>query len=233
MKITHLFFDLDRTLWDFEKNSQIALTQLYNDLGLTRFTKHYLQFFNQYQSINKELWVLYGKNKITKEELRDRRFIQTFEALGIHDVALAKKMAQGYLDISPNQTALFPGTMETLSALKDAGYHLNIITNGFKEVQLHKIINSRLAPFFEEVICSDEIGVQKPDRRVFDEAIRRADADRRTSVMIGDDMKADVLGAEAAEIQAVLFDPNVKRRYDNEIRRIENLEELPMLLLKM
>lgn len=233
MKTTHLFFDLDRTLWDFEKNSQVALTTLYNELELNHYTKHYLQFFDKYKKINKELWTLYGKNKISKEALRDQRFVLTFEALGIDNVDLAKRMAQGYLDISPNQTNLFPNTLETLEELKKEGYRLNIITNGFKEVQYHKITNSGLKPYFDQVVCSEEVGVAKPHRQVFDFAIDKSKANRENSVMIGDDIKADILGAESAGIRAVLFDPDTKKRYASDMTRIQNLEELPLLILQM
>lgn len=233
MKTSQLFFDLDRTLWDFETNSQIALTTLYQQLGLREFTPHYLAFYSKYRKINAELWDLYGKNKITKEELRDQRFIRTFKALGIPDVDLAKKMAQGYLDISPNQTKLFPNTIETLEELKKQDYRLSIITNGFMEVQYHKISNSGLTPYFDEIICSEEVGISKPSKKVYDYALDKTKAKRNESIMIGDDLKADVLGAEAAGIRAVLFDPNEKNRYDNSMNRIKNLNELPFLILKL
>lgn len=228
-----LFFDLDRTLWDFEANSRKALDILYHDLGVDKLTTHFIQFHETYKSVNHELWELYAKNKISKEQLRNQRFIQTFERLGIDEPVLAAEMGDGYIEISPEQTLLFPNTKEILTELKQAGFQMNIITNGFEEVQYRKLKNCDLTQFFDHVICSEAVGYSKPDKRVYDYALDQSKSKREHSVMIGDDMKADVLGSEAAGLTGVLFDPGIKKLYASEIHRIKNLSELPMLLLKL
>lgn len=228
-----LFFDLDRTLWDFEANSRKALDILYHDLGINKLTSHFIHFHETYKSVNHELWELYAKNKISKEQLRNQRFIQTFERLGIEDPVLAAEMGDGYIEISPNQTLLFPNTLETLTELKQAGFQMTIITNGFEEVQHRKLENCNLIQFFDHVICSEVVGYSKPDKRVYDFALDQSKAKREHSVMIGDDLKADVLGSEAAGLTGILFDPVIKKLYTSEIHRIRNLDELPMLLMKL
>jgi len=233
MNIKHLFFDLDRTLWDFEANSQRALDILYHQLHLERFTNHFIQFHEVYKAVNHEYWERYAKNLVTREELRNRRFIDAFEKLGIHDVALANEMSDGYLRISPDQTQLFPNTVETLETLKNQGFSMSIITNGFSEVQFHKLENTNIRPFFQEVICSEMVGKSKPNREIFDFALQKVNVAAENCVMIGDDINGDVLGAEAVGMTGILFNPDAKKLFDKSVLRIKNLDELPFLLSKL
>lgn len=233
LKYKYLFFDLDRTLWDFETNSQLTLDMLYHKYGLDQKTEHFIQFHEVYKKINGKLWELYAKNKISKEELRSQRFIQTLETLHIPDVKLADKLDREYLARSPYQTQLFPHTKETLEILKSQGYRMSIITNGFAEVQTIKLKNSGIDTYFEHVICSEQVGFSKPDKKVFEYAMNRSKAKNIDSIMIGDDINGDVLGAESAGIRGVLFDENPKKNYTSDITRIHDLSELPMLILRM
>lgn len=233
MKKQHLLFDLDRTLWDFEENSKNALSILYHQYGLDNHTEHFIQFHETYKKINRKLWEKYSKRKITKEELRTSRFTQTLEKLGINAPEIATKLGEDYIEISPNQTQLFPNTLEILTELKNLGYSMNIVTNGFAEAQFRKLENCKLTPFFDHVICSETVGFSKPDRRVYNFALEKANAKKEDTVMIGDDLRADVLGAEAAGITGILFDEDTKRRYSKSITRISDLKELPLLLLSI
>lgn len=228
-----LFFDLDRTLWDFEANSQKALSILYKELNMKEFTSHFIQFHQAYKKHNAILWDKYAKKEISREQLRIQRFIDTLADLGNNDLELAKQLCEGYIDISPNQTLLFPNTIEALEELKNLGYAMSIITNGFKEVQHRKLQNSKLSDFFDHVICSEEVGHNKPDKRVYEHALNLAQAQNTNSVMIGDDLRADVIGAETAGITGILFDENKNNQYVKDIQRIKNLNELPLLLLKI
>lgn len=226
----HLFFDLDRTLWDFEKNSKKALQILFKDLKLEDKIEHFNHFHHTYRRINAELWKLYGKGKIKKEELRDARFIETLQYHEIHDSELATTLSNGYIEISPKQTNLFPETLETLEELKRMKYNMHIITNGFEEVQYIKLEHSNLAPFFDVIICSEAVGFNKPDPRVFHYAMQKAKTTATESFMIGDDREVDIFGAIQVGMQAILFDPENKYSKTNGEPKIQNLNELPLLL---
>ena len=183
----HLFFDLDRTLWDFETNSETALNILFDELKLGDSIRSFRSFHTQYKKINAQLWYDYAKGKVSKEELRTSRFDRTLKKFKINDATLAMKLGDGYVELSPYQTNLFPHTIETLDALKKEDYQLHIITNGFKEVQYIKLKNSGLIDFFDVILCSEEVGKTKPSPLVFQAAIDRANATKKESLMIGDD----------------------------------------------
>lgn len=226
MKTRQLFFDLDRTLWDFEANSKRALQYLYEDLTLGDTIEHFNHFHHTYIRINADLWQLYGKGKLTKEELRDNRFKQTLAYHGIHDHQLAQKMSDGYIAMSPKQTALFPGAIEMLTELKNQHYRMHIITNGFKEVQQIKLETSGLSTFFEMVLCSEDVGYTKPNRAIFREAERITHCLPQHAIMIGDDFKADIIGALNANWTAIHFDPTAKYKKERTVPRVRSLAEI-------
>ena len=205
----HLFFDLDRTLWDFEKNSENALNILFHDLGLDKQLRSFQGFHKTYKEINAKLWYDYGRGKITKDILRIKRFQDTLSSYKIDSPDLAKRLGDGYVEISPYQTQLFPNTKEVLTELKKE-YELHIITNGFKEVQFIKLENSGIRDFFDVIVCSEDVGKNKPAPDVFHYSLSQAGAKAHESIMIGDDYQVDVIGAEGAGIKGVLFDPHEK-----------------------
>lgn len=230
MKIRQIFFDLDRTLWDFETNSRFALQYLYDDLKLGETIDHFMHFHHTYIRINADLWNQYGNGKLTKEELRDNRFKKALAYHGINDDLLAKQMSDGYIALSPHQTALFPGAVEMLETLKEQDYALHIITNGFKEVQHIKLEKSGISHFFDTVLCSEEIGVTKPHREIFTEALRLTNCKTEHAIMIGDDFKADIIGALNAGWTAIHFDPEHKYKKERNVPRIRELAEIPELV---
>lgn len=229
----HLFFDLDRTLWDFEANSKKALQLLFKDLNLGERIEHFNHFHHTYVRVNAELWKLYGKGKLKKDELRDSRFLKTLEHHEIYDAELAGKLSNSYIEISPRQTLLFPGTLETLTDLKAQGYKMHIITNGFAEVQHIKLEQSGLSPFFDVIVCSEAVGFNKPDPRVFQYAMTQAQTHSSQSIMIGDDREVDIFGAIQVGMRAVLFDPQNQYGKTKDEPKISNLNELPLLLAMM
>lgn len=229
----HLFFDLDRTLWDFEQNSKKALEHLFDVHDLGQVIKSFESFHRTYKQHNAVLWNRYGKGKISKEELRVKRFRDTLQYYQIFDKNLADQISEGYIKVSPYQTELFPGTHETLQELNADGYELHIITNGFKEVQYIKLDQSELRDYFDVIVCSEVVGVNKPDPKVFNFAMDNAKANPDESVMIGDDFKVDVLGAENAGMKGVLFDPHEKYKRGTHDWHIKLLEELPDQLKTM
>jgi putative hydrolase of the HAD superfamily len=226
----HLFFDLDRTLWDFEKNSEIALHILFHDLKLQLDIEDFHAFHTEYKEHNTILWKLYGDGKMSKEVLRSERFRKALASFGVHDETVIERLSDGYVELSPIQTAMFPNALETVQELKESGHQLHMITNGFREVQTVKIENCGLAPYFQELICSEDIGKNKPDKDIFHHAMRLANCNSAQSVMIGDDYEIDILGANAVGMHTIHFDP--EHRFDEKSSewRIRELNQIPALL---
>lgn len=228
--IKHVFFDLDRTLWDFNANSRLELTNLWSEYQLHQKGISLTdQFIKIYEKINGECWAQYRQNEITKEELRGKRFNDTLSYFGIEDSNLAEEIGAAYINNSPNRTILVEGTIEILTYLKEK-YHLHIITNGFKEVQHLKLKNCGLTPFFEEVITSEEVGVMKPNAQVFDYSIKQVNAKKEESVYIGDDFKVDIEGATNAGLHAVYYNPNKKKHTLTILGDIIELHEIKNIL---
>jgi putative hydrolase of the HAD superfamily len=206
--IKHIFFDLDRTLWDFESNSDKALHQLFFQFQLEQFIATPEIFIETYKKINADYWESYRLGKTTKEALRTGRFSDALGHFKINNKIDGKALGEAYLQLCPTLTQLFPYTVEMLKELQFLDFRLHIITNGFTESQHEKLKNCQLTGYFDQVICSDEIGINKPDKRIFLEALKRANAIAEESVMIGDHPEIDVLGACAAGMRGILFNPD-------------------------
>ncbi len=205
----HIFFDLDRTLWDFDAAAEVAFERIYEKYNLKNLgipSAH--EFHEVYHPLNERLWELYREDKITKENLNRTRFVLPLEHYGIHDTDLADHLSEDYVYLSPRIVRLVPGTMELLDYLKP-NYHLHLITNGFQEVQHTKLNGSGLEPFFETLTVSEEVGVKKPNPEIFHYALRKAHATVGESLMIGDEMAVDIDGARAIGMDTVFL--NLKR----------------------
>lgn len=227
-KVKHIFFDLDHTLWDFDKNSEEALTDIYDNLNLGLNVSSFQRFLKKYREINQRYWNLYRQNLVTKEQVRDGRFIDTLSFFNFENSnELGLKMSKLYVSTSPYKTNLFPFTHEVLSELKTR-YRLHIITNGFVEVQHIKLSKSNLADYFDVVVCSEETGHKKPHKSVFDLAMKMANATATESVMIGDSYEADVIGGLKAGMKAVWFNPD-NQYSKKELVQVECLSELTIL----
>jgi putative hydrolase of the HAD superfamily len=224
----HIFFDLDRTLWDFDTNSRQALEELYaaSDLeGRAPFDA----FLKVYQETNEMLWRAYRMGNVTKRSLRSLRFAKTLEHFGIRDAQLSERMGQAYIELSPKKTALLPNTIETLDYLSSR-YKLHIITNGFEEVQHIKMEHSGLRPYFTEVITSERAAAKKPSPEVFLLAFHLAKATAPESLMVGDDLEADMAGARAVWMDHVYFNPDRRPHSEPVTHEISDLGELRNLL---
>lgn len=208
----HIFFDLDRTLWDFDANSNETFQDIFLKYRLTeRGIQSFDDFLNTYHKHNLLLWDFYRKGEIVKEVLNIRRFSLTLHDFGIADNLLSHNIAHDYITLSPTKTNLFPQTTEVLEYLRKR-YKLHIITNGFEEVQYKKLKHSGLTNYFIEIITSEDAGVKKPEFQIFDYAMKRAGALPSESLMIGDDEEVDIWGALGAGIDQVLVD------YENNIK---------------
>lgn len=229
-KITHVFFDLDRTLWDFEQNSHDELSAIFSRNRLMEKGISLVEeFIKVYKKINEECWELYRMNAIKKEDLRSVRFSQTLEYFGIKDENLAERIGMEYVTNSPHRTKLIAGTHEILEYLNPK-YSMHMITNGFEEVQHVKLRECGLTPFFGEVITSEMAGAKKPERKIFDLAINFTGANPETSVYIGDDLLVDALGAINAGWQAIYFNPHQVAHNHSFLADIQTLAELKEVL---
>ena len=208
INIKHVFFDLDHTIWDFEKNSQEALIEIFELHSEVVGAVNYSKFYPEYKMINEWYWDKYRDNKVTKEQLRIGRFRDAFLKFG-HSFGykFLDQFAKDYLARSPFKTNLFDGSFELLDYLKPK-YRLHIITNGFKDVQYTKLRESKLDNYFDVVVCSDEGGFKKPNPAIFQFALNGANAKPDESIMIGDCPEADVKGALAVGMHAAWFNPH-------------------------
>jgi putative hydrolase of the HAD superfamily len=204
MPYKDLFFDLDHTIWDFELNSKETLWDLHQKYALeAKGINDFDVFYSNYSVHNHRLWDRYTKGFIKQEELRWKRIYLSLLDYKIADEALSKEMSVDYLDILPNKKNLFPYTIEILDYLKNKDYKMHLITNGFESVQFKKIKNSNLADYFIEVITSEASNSLKPNKEIFDYALKASNAKLDTSIMIGDNEAADIQGAINAGMDSV------------------------------
>ena len=199
----HIFFDLDRTLWDFEANTTETLRDIYVNENLKeRGIPTFEMFRKTYRQINHDLWQQYKADEITKDYLKTERFYRTLKYFHITDYPLAEKAGEDYLAISKTKKKIFPGSISILQYLQTK-YHLHIITNGFNEVQFDKLKNTGLFPFFEAIITSEEAGTKKPEKGIFNYALNLTGAQPSESLVVGDDPESDIMGARNSGIDQV------------------------------
>ena len=203
--ITDIFFDLDHTLWDFQKNSALTFDFL---LKKYKINIDLNKFLNIYIPINFSYWKLYRDEKITKEFLRYNRLKSSLEKLNISlSDDVINKIADDYVISLPVNNFLIKDTILVLDYLRNK-YRLHIITNGFTEVQNKKIVNSQIKKYFHSIIDSETVGAKKPNIKIFDYALKISGARSKNSLMIGDNLEADILGALNAGFHAIHFNNN-------------------------
>jgi len=208
MKYKHIFFDLDHTLWDFEANASLVLEELYHNHGLLNRGVHsYEDFYKNFSIHNDKLWDRFRKGFINRNELRVKRFRMTLLDFKIGDDKLCEIMGAQFLELLPTKTLLFPHAKEVLEYLAAKNYPMHLITNGFELTQLHKMRSSGIDHFFTHVITSESAGSLKPYREIFDFAVTQAAATVDSSIMIGDGLEIDVLGAQNVGMDQVYFNP--------------------------
>jgi len=224
--ISHVFFDLDHTLWDFERNSAMAFETIFDKL---KIEVSIVDFLEQYVPINLKYWELFRSDKITQKELRYGRFKEAFDNIeyAIDDETIFL-LSEEYINCLPLNNHLFEGTIELLEYLKPR-YELHIITNGFADLQNKKLQNSNISHFFNTVTNSESAGVKKPNPLIFEYALESAKAKRENSIMIGDCIDADVNGALNCGIDAIYFNIN-NLVADEKIKQIKHLSELKNFL---
>lgn len=205
-KYKHLFFDLDRTLWDFEKNCSETLLEIFDHFRLGQWLPAPNLFAKTYHRHNDYLWECYKNRKITKDFLREERFRLTLAEFGIKNHPLCSKINAFYMQKSPTKPNLIDGATDTLNYLSNK-YLLYIISNGFLNTQLAKLKSAGIESYFTKVFTSEVAQSAKPDKVIFDYSIKSSNARKLKSLMIGDDLSNDILGARSAGIDQVWFNP--------------------------
>jgi putative hydrolase of the HAD superfamily len=228
-KYKHIYFDLDRTLWDFDNNAKETFLEIFKNRKLHQIFGSFDAFYDSYNKYNELLWKDYREGKIEKSVMRWKRFALTLEEFGVVDNNLAMLIGDDYVLISPTKKQLFPFTHETLTYLINK-YKLHIITNGFSEIQFIKLKNSDLDKYFTNVITSEEAGAQKPSPVIFEHALKIARAEINESLMIGDDLETDILGARNMGIDQVFFNTDNVQHSENITYEISSLKELQEIL---
>ena len=219
-EIEHVFFDLDHTLWDFEKNSELTFYKIFDEL---KFNIDVSYFLEVYKPLNRMFWRMYREEKISKEDLRYQRLKTVFDKINftISDDFI-NKIATDYINYLPSFNHLFEDTFEVLEYLKSK-YKLHIITNGFEEIQTKKMESSNILQYFDKVITSESVGVKKPNPKVFAYALECANAFENNSIMIGDSIEADIHGALNVGMKAIHCN------FENEIIETTNFVSITSL----
>lgn len=227
---TDIFFDLDKTLWDFNANAIDTFNDIY-EIFLSKKSniKSADEFYKFYEVHNTMLWDMYRKGQVAKEFLSVERFYRTMLDFGYDDIQLAQKISGEYIRISPLKTILMPYSMEALEYLNKK-YKLHIITNGFNEVQFVKINKSGLESFFKNIITSQMVGIMKPNPAVFLFSMDKAGCSAQQSLMIGDDIEIDIIGAHNAGMDQVFYNPEKIQTDFKPTYEINSLIELCELL---
>ncbi len=230
MKYKFLFFDLDHTLWDYHSNSTKALTQLYAKYKLELYFDSPAEFISIFNQHNDTLWEDYRQGNIKKEELRYKRFKDTFGEKEFYNNDLSVEIGDLYMEITPRLNTLFPNTIETLEYLAPRGYEMYILTNGFLKTQEIKLENAGIDKFFKRIFSSDELGINKPHKEFFHWVVSSLHANKKDCLMIGDDEKVDIGGAKNYGIDSVWFNSVDQNHSDKAIQTISDLAELKSLL---
>jgi putative hydrolase of the HAD superfamily len=221
-KIKHVFFDLDHTLWDFDKNSGLTFDKI---LKLNRIEVKLDDFLEVYEPINLRYWKLYREEKVTKSDLRYGRLKEAFDAVQINvKDTMINHLSDAYIEHLSNFNHLFDGTFEILDYLQDK-YILHIITNGFEEVQAKKMRGSNIRDYFKTITNSEMVGVKKPNPKIFNFALDLAQANPSESIMIGDSLEADIEGAHDIGMDTIHFDYKDNHNGHN-FKRITNLKAI-------
>lgn len=225
MKIQHIFFDLDNTLWDHRRNAYLTIKDLFDKEEITlKYNINFEEFHSVYHEINEKLWEQIRDGEIDKEYLRKHRFYDTFKRFGIDDLELSMFFEEHFLDKILNYNHLVEGAQYILDYLKAKDYTLHIISNGFQEVTERKCILSGIDHYFQTITSADSVGVRKPNPAIFEYSLGLSDAKKGESILIGDDWIADVIGAQNFGMDIIFFDVL------NENKEVEDLKVIKHLL---
>ncbi len=207
MKYKDLFIDFDDTLYDTHGNAVIALGETFEAFGLERYFDNPQTFYDAYWTANIDLWTRYSRGEITRDYLIVERFRQPLSKGNglVVTTDYCLEISDRFLNFCSDKPGVIDGAHELMDYLRQRGYRLHMCSNGFHEVQYRKLAACGLSNHFDTVILSEDAGVNKPSALYFEYALKTAQADRATTLMIGDNLQTDIQGALAAGIDALLF----------------------------
>ena len=207
MRYKDLFIDFDDTLYDTHGNAVIALSETFDYFHLERYFSDPQVFYDAYWTANIDLWTQYAKGEITRDYLIVERFRRPLSVgKGIEITKeLCLEISDRFLDFCASKPGVISGAHEVMDYLKQRGYRMHMCSNGFHEVQYKKLDACGLRDYFDTIILSEDAGVNKPSKAYFDYALKVSGASRKTTLMIGDNMQSDILGALNAGLDAMLF----------------------------
>lgn len=226
----HLFFDLDHTLWDFEKNTTEAIGEVYELFDLSKSSLfNFIDFRKMFQEVNGYLWDKFNNGQIDKHELRDNRFKLILGKLGMSEGEMPMGIAEKYLELAPLKPHVIPFTHEILTYLEPK-YILHIISNGFDDIQHLKLKSSNIYEYFEKVVTSDSSGHRKPQKGIFEFAMNTTGANRDNAIMIGDNLDTDIKGAQNAAMDHIFFNPEKVKHNYNVTFEVDSLKQIMNIL---
>lgn len=222
----HLFFDLDHTLWDFEKNTSEAIEEIYQIFNFSSWSMFTIyDFMAIFHEVNNYLWDKFNHGLIDRLELRDSRFKMMLTKLGVSEKEIPVGIAEKYLELATVKRSVIPFTHEILDYLKP-NYQLHIISNGFDDIQHTKLKSSNIYQYFDKIVTSDSSGHRKPQKGIFEFAMNEAGATRENAIMIGDNIDTDIIGAQNAEMDHIYFNPNKIKHSLKVTFEIDSLKEI-------
>lgn len=220
-----VFIDWDDTLWDFHANAYIALEKAYERHNLPLYFDSFQHFYTLYEERNKELWAEYAKGQITKEYLQKERFLYPFKAIHKANEVLAEKVGTDFLELTILQNKLVTGATELMEYLSQK-YSIVLVSNGFKEVQYRKIASSGLQHYITHVVLSEEIGVQKPNKQIFEHALKLINKTNSEVIMIGDNLETDIKGAANIGIDTIYLSKNIPSTIGYPTHTVQTLSQI-------
>ncbi|NIJ51104.1 YjjG family noncanonical pyrimidine nucleotidase [Dyadobacter arcticus] len=227
MKYKHIFFDLDHTLWDFDKNSSESLEEIFYQLTLDQYgIGSFDGFVRSFLKINTSLWEGFDQGKLHHTYIRENRFKMVFEELGVDCPPNHIEIGELYIRTLPDKKHLLEGALDLLNHIFSSGYRMHIITNGFNGMQARKIASSEIGHFFDNIITFETAQAKKPDPAIFEFALDIANATRQESIMVGDNWVADILGAKKVGLDTAYFNPARLKFDESPTYDIQRLEEL-------
>ncbi|MEG1617271.1 MAG: YjjG family noncanonical pyrimidine nucleotidase [Bacteroidales bacterium] len=223
----HIFLDFDDTVYDTRRNADEALEELYQHFRLGAYFDDFRTFSESYWKKNHEVWALYSQGKIQRRQLIIERFLYPLQQAGTGDEKMALELNEWFLERTSQKSALIEGALDLLEYLHGK-YKLHILSNGFTEVQFKKLKSAGVEHYFDQVILSEQAGVNKPDPRIFDFALEKTGARREEVIMIGDNYDTDITGAIRSRIDQLFFNQNERFRPDvpptYEVKRLAEIQ---------